>query len=717
MSWFADLSIARKLALAFGLVIALAAGLGAFSVQRLMGAQAQSEDIRDNWVPAVTQLLTLRGTLGEYRVAQIQQLNFQGEPEELAGYRKRLETFAADFATARERFGSHAAASLEPALLAELDTLTRTFFDADAAMSAAITADDFTEAARISEDVARPARRDLIAKINKLVETIEANLLATTQHQRASAESSVKLTVGLTALVSVLSILLAVLIARRIAGPLRAASAAAEAISRGRLDSAIPVGARDEAGRLLASMRDMQRQLRAVLTAQAEMSARHEAGELAYRMAADAFPGDFGTMVSATNAMVAAQIRDLDRVVETATSYAAGDLAVTMDRLPGDKARITRAMDAVRQQLEAMKTEVLAQAQAAARGDFSRRGDASAFSHAFREIVEALNQLMQAAEFGLDDVARVLSAMTRGDLTRRVEGAHAGRFAQLQGDLNQCVAQLERIVEGIRRSAEAIDVSSRELSSGNQDLSSRTEQQAASLEETASSMEELSATVQQNAEGARRASALAGQARDLAISGGEVVGKVVDTMGRIATASRRMDEIIGTIDGIAFQTNILALNAAVEAARAGEQGRGFAVVASEVRALAQRSASAAKEIKSLIGDSGRTIAEGDGLVGEARRVIGEAVSAVRQVTDLVGEISGASSEQSAGIGQVAVTVGQLDQMTQQNAALVEEASAAARSLEDQARELLQSVGSFQLRANAAARTPLRSVPASAALAS
>jgi methyl-accepting chemotaxis protein len=259
----------------------------------------------------------------------------------------------------------------------------------------------------------------------------------------------------------------------------------------------------------------------------------------------------------------------------------------------------------------------------------------------------------------------------------------------MQGTLTGTVA---RIQTGI----EQINVASRQIAAGNADLSQRTEEQASSLEETASSMEQLTGIVRQNADNARHASTLAGDASTTASQGGEVVARVVSTMGAISDSSRKIVDIIGVIEGIAFQTNILALNAAVEAARAGEQGRGFAVVAGEVRTLAQRSAAAAKEIKSLISESADRVATGSTLVGEAGATMERIVGAIARVTQIMDEISAASAEQSSGIEQVNQAVTQMDQVTQQNAALVEQAAAAAESLEEQAQELTRAVSVFRV---------------------
>jgi methyl-accepting chemotaxis protein len=255
----------------------------------------------------------------------------------------------------------------------------------------------------------------------------------------------------------------------------------------------------------------------------------------------------------------------------------------------------------------------------------------------------------------------------------------------------------------VRTGTDTITVASREIASGNADLSARTETQASSLEETASSMEELTSTVKQNADNARQANQLAVSASSVAEQGGKVVAQVVDTMGSIKDSSRKIVDIIGVIDGIAFQTNILALNAAVEAARAGEQGRGFAVVASEVRNLAQRSAGAAKEIKGLIGDSVDKVDAGSRLVDEAGQTMGLIVTSIRQVADIMGEITAATQEQSHGIEEVNQAIAQMDQMTQQNAALVEEAAAAAESMQDQAQKLADAVSIFKLDGESAAQ--------------
>jgi methyl-accepting chemotaxis protein len=302
-----------------------------------------------------------------------------------------------------------------------------------------------------------------------------------------------------------------------------------------------------------------------------------------------------------------------------------------------------------------------------------------------RSITGPLRQAARSARFIAD-----------GDLTQPIESVGRDEAAELLQALKAMQDNLVGIVGNVRSGTDTIATASSQIAAGNHDLSSRTEQQASSLEETAASMEELTSTVKQNADNARQANQLAVSASGVAVKGGSVVADVVGTMGAINASSRKIVDIIGVIDGIAFQTNILALNAAVEAARAGEQGRGFAVVAAEVRNLAQRSAAAAKEIKTLIDDSVSKVEEGSSQVAEAGKTMDEIVDSVKRVTDIMAEITAASQEQTSGIEQINQAITQMDQVTQQNAALVEEAAAAASSLQEQAANLSQVVSVFKM---------------------
>lgn len=341
--------------------------------------------------------------------------------------------------------------------------------------------------------------------------------------------------------------------------------------------------------------------------------------------------------------------------------------------------------------------------QRANQGDFSGRAGTAGLGGYQLELAQGLDQLVISMETFVERFAEVLSALARGDLTRQISQPFSGRLEELRRDTNSTAAQLAQLVGRIRLSADVIDQASEEIARANRDLSSRTEEQASSLQETASSTGEITDTVRRNAENATLANELSQSASNVATRGSEAVSKVVNTMAGISESSKKIADIIGVIQEIAFQTNLLALNAAVEAARAGDQGRGFAVVAAEVRALAGRTATAAKEIKQLISKSVERVDAGTALVEQAGATMGETLQSIRRVADVVSEISMASRNQSAGLEGVNRAIGSIDESTQQNAAMVEEAAAAAATLATEARALTESVLAFKLDA---AREPV-----------
>jgi methyl-accepting chemotaxis protein-1 (serine sensor receptor) len=391
--------------------------------------------------------------------------------------------------------------------------------------------------------------------------------------------------------------------------------------------------------------------------------------------------------------------------------------AAGLESAVGDKA--VRGMDRAPSKLLDEAGDKLAAASATAAAQTDAAGKRATFMSLAVILVTCIVSVVGAVFFSRT-ITRQLGGepATAADLAQSVaEGDLTVRIDLKPGDTTSLMAQLEamqdslvKLVGEVRGNAESVATASAQISQGNADLSQRTEQQASALQQTAATMEELGTTVRQNADHAQQANQLAQAASGVAIKGGEVVRQVVGTMKGISESSKKIADIIGTIDGIAFQTNILALNAAVEAARAGEQGRGFAVVASEVRSLAQRSAEAAKEIKSLISASTERVEQGTALVDQAGQTMGEVVSSIRRVTEIMGEISSASTEQSNGVAQVGQAVSQMDQATQQNAALVEESAAAAASLNTQARTLVQVVSVFKLAQN----EQLSTVPTAAA---
>ena len=433
-------------------------------------------------------------------------------------------------------------------------------------------------------------------------------------------------------------------------------------------------------------------------------------------------------------------VKPVTAMTGTMTALAGGDLGVTIPALAdrdeigrmaqavqvfkenaiakkamdeAERARLEeerRAEEARRAREQAIGEEIAALIDGVSKGDLSRRLDLAGKDGFYKTMSQGINRLTDTVEAVIADLGAVLSALAQGDLNKRVERDYQGAFQTLKTDVNATSAKLSEIVGQILRATAAISAAASEVSMGSSDLAERTEQQASSLEETAASMEELGATVRSNADNAQRANGMAADARSAAESGGAVAGSAIEAMRRIEDSSRRITDIIGVIDEIAFQTNLLALNAAVEAARAGDAGRGFAVVAQEVRNLAQRSAQASKEIKSLILDSDSQVRDGVDLVKKAGDALGGIVSGVQQVAGLIAEMASASSEQASALDEINATVSQMDEMTQKNAALVEETTAAAHSLATQAGDLRALVGFFKLDAVAMEATPAPAAP-------
>ena len=523
-----------------------------------------------------------------------------------------------------------------------------------------------------------------------------------TESQQAAAEAIALgerslwqlLALGVVALV--IGVAASLLIARSLTGPLARAVRLAERMAKGQLDQDFRLGGKDELTQLGHAMASVRENVQAVIGAQLDMAARHEAGAISYRMPADAFPGDFGRMAVATNALVGSHVDVQFHMVDVMQDYAIGDLRRDLQAYPGEKEVLTRTMATVKGNLSAINAQIDALAGAARAGDFSGRGDEAAFQHEFKAMVANLNGMMGGAEASIADVSNVLRAIADGDLSARMRGQYEGVFARMRDDANRTTAQLTGIVSGIQQAAGSIDNAAQELAAGNADLSRRTEQQAANLEEAAASMEELTSTVRHNADLAGQADREAHAAGDAVRATEQAMGQMASVMKEIDHSSSRIAEIISVIDGIAFQTNILALNAAVEAARAGENGRGFAVVATEVRSLAQRAGVAAKEIKTLIDEASGKVQTGLAVTVESEAAIARLAQASSRTNQLMSDIAAATKEQAAGIEQVNQVVVQMDQVTQQNAALVEEATAASRALEEQAQAMMASMAVFRI---------------------
>ncbi|MFL7976195.1 methyl-accepting chemotaxis protein [Xanthomonas vasicola] len=702
-------NVGPRLAAAFAVLIVLSGLIALIGYRGLTSARALVEHlVQQNMVK-----IRLSNDMmdANYVIAtQIRNVVLPTSNEDNLKFIENIKNARADYLKARDALYATPASSEGTKIRAEIDRRREVVKGLNDKVIDLVMSGHSDDALSLLLTKAAPAMQQWQDKIAENI--VLQNRLAAEASAEAlqSMDDSRKLLIGGSLLVVLLSGTLGVLITRSLTQPLSRATRAAESIAGGKLDNDVDTQFNDETGRLLKAMKKMQLQLRNLLAAQTDMARRHDEGQISFRIDAEAFPGEYGRMAKDTNNLVGSHIAVKMKLAQIMGRYAIGDLSEDMDNLPGEKAVLTDTMAQVKSNLLAMNTEIKHLAQSAANGDFTARGDAERFQYDFRVMVESLNTLMATADGNLQSLSGLLQSIAAGDLTARMSGEFHGVFAQMRDDANATATQLAEIVSGIKTSAISIRGAASEIAAGNQDLSQRTEQQAANLEETAASMEELTSTVKQNAESARQANQLAIGAAKVASQGGEIVSKVVGTMSGIEASSKKIADIISVIDGIAFQTNILALNAAVEAARAGEQGRGFAVVASEVRTLAQRSSGAAKEIKDLIDDSVQRVTDGSVLVHSAGTTMGEIVASVQRVTDIMGEISAASQEQSSGIEQVNQTVTQMDETTQQNAALVEEATAAARALEEQAIGLTEAVAVFKTDSNSAAPVSRAAAP-------
>ena len=472
------------------------------------------------------------------------------------------------------------------------------------------------------------------------------------------------------------------------------------------------------------------------------MSSHHDAGDIDVMLDESKFKGTYAEMASGVNTMVGGHMSLNQKAMTVVRGFGDGNFDLPLEKFPGKKAEINTIVEQVRSNIQTFISDMKYMSQQHDAGDIDIKIDLSKFNGVYKEMAQGVNGMVDghismnkkaiavvqgfgAGDFDIpleslpgekkfinDSIEQVRSNLTalvadtnmlaqaaaNGYIEQRADaGKHLGDFRTLVQGINQTLETIVGPIVVIKKASDSVNTAAKEISTGNNDLSRRTEHQASSLEETASSMEELASTVKQNADNAKQANQMAATASSVATKGGKVVSEVVTTMAAITESSRQIEDIISVIDGIAFQTNILALNAAVEAARAGEQGRGFAVVASEVRSLAQRSASAAKEIKELINNSVSKVEDGTRQVEEAGITMKEIVASVQRVTDIMAEITAASLEQSEGINQVNNAITQMDEVTQQNAALVEQAAAAAESLEEQAQAMTDAISMFKLQ--------------------
>lgn len=704
MNWFHNLPISRKLMSGFLFVGAFTVLLGLFAMDRLSRSNDEIVQFQSRLMPSVQAIGEIRAQMGEFRTFEMAQISRADDSEAVADYVARMKGARDIVEDQMGTLNSLADTAEEKNLLSAIATKLSAYFSSNERIQHALKSGDAVQAQNISDTSSRPQRRDLFEAL-KAFNDHETSAL---NHQVAQAQNNyttnIWLIVAVLGGILIVSIALSTFIAKLISHPVRQAVEAATAVSQGDFSVALNSERKDEVGELIRAMGGMSNTIKSVIAAQHTMDEHHRNGVVSHRIDSAQYHGEFKKLVEAANSLVNHHIGIKSQMVEVLERYAQGDFSARMAQLPNEQAKITHAMEAARENLLAINGDIQRLVSAASHGDFTARGDATRYSNDFRVMVESLNTLMEKTQSNLNDIAVVLNAVAQGDLTVHMSGTYHGVFNNMQNDANRTVSQLLEIVSSIQEASQSISTAASEIAVGNNELSARTEQQAANLEETAASMEELTSTVRQNAENAVSASSGASGAYAVAEQGQKAVEDVVNVMQEIERSAVQMRDIVGVIDRLAFQTNILSLNAAVEAARAGESGKGFAVVAGEIRALAQSSAESAKDIRKLIDTSTTLIARGAKNAQQAGGTIDDVRQAVGQVRSKMEEISLASREQSSGIEQVNTTVVAMDEVTQQNAAMVEEAAAAARALEEQSQLLTRSVGAFKTHHKAQAYT-------------
>jgi methyl-accepting chemotaxis protein len=688
MKWFKNLKITAKLALSFGVLLAIMAGVGTVAISRLGVVAQHSHEIVVNWLPSIEHLNAINTAKSDVRVAQ-NRLVHAVTPEEVAQHQDVIQKLMAEIDATKRLYVPLIADEVDRGLWNDFDRQWNAYLEFSAKLTSLGQQGKHQEAVQLLTD----SRNAFGALTEALKKDIEHNRDGAANEARMAAETyTASRTIVIAMLLAsvVLGVLMALGVGRAIGQPLGEIIDIFKRIASGKLDNTIEATRQDELGVLLMNLDEMQAQMRKLL-AQSQ-------GQLA-----------------AINRVQAVIEFDLKGTIESANDNFLNVMGYRLEEIKGQHHSMFvepahRSTDEYRRFWEKL-----------ARGDYEsaqykrigKGGKEVWIQGSYNPILDATGKPYKVVKYASDVTAQVklsqqmeesvaqtqqiIKGATEGDLAKRLDvRGKGGSLAKLAEAINSLLESVSDIVSNVKHSAAEVLRGAEEISQGNANLSQRTEEQSSSLEETASSMEEMTSTVKQNADNAGQANQLATAARDQAEKGGAVVGNAVKAMADINDSSKKISDIISVIDEIAFQTNLLALNAAVEAARAGEQGRGFAVVATEVRSLAGRSATAAKEIKELIQDSVRKVEDGSLLVTQSGQTLEQIVLSVKKVSDIVAEIAAASREQSSGIEQVNKAVMQMDEMTQHNAALVEQATAASQSMADQARDLTKMMERFQV---------------------
>jgi len=694
---FKNLTVKTRLFLLIGLMSFIMITLTTLNLYDLRQTNQGLQSVYANRTVPLVALSEIKTRLLHIRTAIVTGFPF---PEEMAGQHKKIEQDISEIEKLWSEYAASDLAGEEKALADKFSKDSRRFLaNAKIAVELQRTDNRKEEAEKFYFETVRSAYNPASDGINALLKLQKDSVKQ--EYEAAQSRYQTILIVVIVALLAgvLLSVFIGTIIVRRLLNELGGepsyAAAVVKDIADGNLSVQVAVRPGDKSS-LLYSINSMRETLSNIITSTNIVMNDAAKGDLTSRMRVN-MRGDFTQLKDSINVSLDTINNTLNDVMRVAEALAHGDLS---HKITGEyqgvfgqtKQSVNNTVDELTKVIEEIEEIVYSGADC---GDFSIKMSMHDKVGYSRRLAELINQLFSTTERSLNDVMRVSAALSDGDLTQNITNDYPGAFGAVKAGMNITVENLRGLIDGIKNTGEVIATAANEISAGNNDLSHRTEEQAASLEQTAASMEELSSTVQQNTDNAKYANELALGASTIATKGVEVVNTVVENMAIINESSRHIVDIISVIDGIAFQTNILALNAAVEAARAGEQGKGFAVVAVEVRNLAQRSASAAGEIKRLISDSVENISDGSKQVEHAGKTMEDIVRAIQSVTNIMTGIAAASVEQNAGIDQVHQAITQMDNVTQQNAALVEQAASAAESLREQTRNLAIEIAHFK----------------------
>jgi methyl-accepting chemotaxis protein len=690
MRFLANLSLTAKLVGAFMITSLLAVLLGLFAAMQLDKVNRMSSELAESWLPSVQYVSDMNTRLNGLRRDELQHI-LSETPEERTRYEGQMTETLAQFERDRTAYEQVVSTDDERRLFESFMGVWRAYLAEHDKVLALSRAGRNEEAKTLLRGDAGKHFRAASAELGKLVDlNVKGGDAASERATEIFTTSRLQLLIGL-GVIALLGLALGWLISRAITGPLASALGIFARIQEGHFDNRIDVKSSDEVGRVLKGLQEMQAKLKEQIERDRATAAENGRIRTALdKVSTSVMLVDTDGKVIYMNEAVETMFRQ--NAVEIGRALPGFDVGRLLGQ-PGDGLYRTASHPPLAT-LGSVHTVELKLGGVTLKSVASPVTDAQG-----RRLGTAVQWFDRTLEVGTEEeINSVVKSALDGDLLSRVRtDGKSGFFAMLADGMNRLLGNMSEVVRSIKGAAQEVSSGAEEISKGNANLSQRTEEQASSLEETASSMEEMTSTVKQNADNAQQANQLAVVARAQAEKGGTVVQQAVAAMQEINASSRKIADIIGVIDEIAFQTNLLALNAAVEAARAGEQGRGFAVVASEVRNLASRSAGAAKEIKALIQDSVGKVGEGAKLVDQSGQSLTEIMTAVKKVADIVAEISAASQEQSSGIEQVNKAVMSMDEVTQQNAALVEEAAAAAEALMDQARQMTETMAKYRVR--------------------